>query len=140
MAGYKKSGLAVCLAAVLALAACAGTRNEKAGDSANANAIAPPAKMECMAESGSVDTLLQTVQEALKSGDTARMREALQRSEIHLAKMKDKLAKCKAKMEKEAAAGKPGEGMKCCRKKAETAPVDSGAGNGESDAPPGHVH
>ena len=136
----RKLGLTVYLAAIFTMAACAGTRDGKAAGPADASVIEPPAKMECMAEPSAVDNLLLAVQEALKSGDAARMREALGKTETHLAEMKEKMAKCKAKMAKAAAEGKPAEAMMCCKKKSGAAPVDSGAAQGGSDAPSGHVH
>jgi hypothetical protein len=97
--------------------------------------------MECMAEPAAADSLLQAVRQALKSDDTTLMRVALQRTETHLAKMKDKMAKCKAKMGKEAAAGAPATAdAMCCKKKAEPAPVDSSAGAAGTAAPAAHVH
>lgn len=133
-----KFGNATCLGGMLLLAACASTRTGKTPDSGDparssqivVEAIPKLAKMECMADSGALDSLRHVVKDAMVSGDGDKMKSALQKADAHLTKMKEKMEKCKAGMAK---AGTAEGGMKCCKKPADT---DKAA----AEPLQGHVH
>jgi hypothetical protein len=103
------------LAAGLGAAAAA----PKAPSAADSAAIVPPGheeRMECMADSGDLAKLRLTLQTALKSGDKAKMKGALEAADAHFAKMQAKMEKCKAKMGKaDGGMSGHGDGMMCGR-------------------------
>jgi hypothetical protein len=122
------------LAAGLGVAAAAS----KSPSPADSAAIAMPgheAHMECMADSGDLAKLRQTLQTALKSGDQAKMKSALEAADAHIAKMQAKMEKCKAKMGK-AGGDKAGhdDGMMCGRDHEETGAHPGGKPAGDPHA------
>jgi hypothetical protein len=76
------------------------------------------------------------LQAALKSGDKAKMKAALEAADAHFAKMQAKMEKCKAKMGK-AGGGMPGheDGMMCEKEHGE---AGERKGKPEGDPHAGH--
>ena len=87
---------ALLVAAGLGSALAAGAKSPSTTDSAAIVPAGMHAHKDCMADSAEMGKLRQTVQEALKSGDKAKMKGALEKVDAHLAKMQDMMEQCKA--------------------------------------------
>ncbi len=127
-------------ALMLAIGMGAAVAAPKSPSPADSAAIAAPgreAHMECMADSGDLAKLRQTLQAALKSDEKAKMKGALEAADAHFAKMQAKMEKCRTKMGK-AGGGKSGheEGMMCGRDHEETG--SSPGGKPKADPHAGH--
>ncbi|MBW8889649.1 MAG: hypothetical protein JF616_17980 [Fibrobacteres bacterium] len=109
------AGAALLLAAGLS-AAIAGPKSPSPTDSAAIVPAGMHAHMDCMADSAEMGKLRQTVQDALKSGDKAKMKGALEKVDAHFAKMQDMMEQCKAEIKKAGGASMDHEGGMMCGK------------------------
>ncbi len=83
----------------------------------------------CMSVPDTLDNLLNTVREAMKSDDKAKMKAALKMSEAHVAAMQAHMGRCKDMMGKMMQDGMMGNDSAKAVPKA-----DSGMQSGDSDA------
>lgn len=133
------AGSALLLAAGLGAASAAGPQSRTPADSA---AIVAPhhAHMDCMADSAEIGALRQAVQEALKSGDKAKMKSALEKADAHFAKMQEMLEHCKAGMKKGDGAMMDHDDGMMCGKDHEDAGSSKSAHPDEGDHSKHHTH